>query len=83
MSIKEYIKDNTNQESWIDYIIETLLGTTNDLDSYLLEYKNEGFDVDYLLTSIDHNIWKCEGCGWWVDVGETNDEGYCEDCQDD
>ena len=23
----------------------------------------------------------CEQCGWWVEIYETDEDGYCEQCQ--
>jgi hypothetical protein len=79
--IKEFVKSE-NQEDWIDYIIQSLLGTCDSLSEMEEEYTKMGFDVNYLHSSIDENIWCCEKCCWWVEVCETNEDGICEDCDD-
>lgn len=28
-------------------------------------------------------IVRCEGCGWWVELSEVDDDNRCEDCTQD
>lgn len=84
MSIAEYVKNN-NQDTWIEYIVNSLQGSTNDLGTYLDEYKEQGFDEDKLYDEIDNTIFQCT-CGWWCDVSEiheVNDESVCDDCYEE
>ena len=80
MSIKKYLKSN-EQEDWINYIIESLLGTSENFTVLEDEYLSMGFCHDALCEKVDNYIWLCESCGWWVEVSETNEDGICEDCQ--
>lgn len=55
-----------------------LLGTCKSLNELLTD---DEMNDPTLLADIDAEIWLCEGCHWWVEVSETDEDGYCEDCQ--
>lgn len=54
--IKDFIS-STDQDDWIDYIIEQLRGTcSNELEDFADEYREMGFKDDDLYAAIDANI---------------------------
>lgn len=58
-------------------IADKLLGTCDQKPDDLLYA-----DAD-LAEAFDALVRECEGCNWWVETHEVDDEGLCEDCQDD
>ena len=82
MAIKDHL-ESTKQDDWIEYIINALNGTSDELEYMMEEYLDMGFDEDALTTKIDSQIWCCEQCGWWVEVCDTNEDGICRDCEPD
>lgn len=66
-------------------IADELIGTCKEIDEPLKEL---GLTFDELMIedcmALDEIVLCCdEGCGWWFDAGEVNDEGICEECQED
>ena len=61
-----------------------LEGTCKNLEDVVLAVT--GRDMDDLTVGecreIDNCILCCDTCGWWVDAGEVDENGNCEDCQD-
>jgi len=82
--ISDYLKSD-KEEDWIEYIAQSLNGTTNSLNEYLEEYIDKGFSEDKLYEEIDNITFQCT-CGWWCDVSEMNDldgETVCDDCYEE
>jgi hypothetical protein len=57
-----------------------LVGSCADFKDVLPEGISEDDLTHEDLIEIDQRIALCEECGWWVDAGEINEEGKCEDC---
>jgi hypothetical protein len=69
----------------LDEIIESLVGTCNDLDQTMV---NHNIDPDAMdmgdSVYMDDHIFLCEECGWWFDLSELNDSGdglICLECR--
>lgn len=62
---------------------ERICGTCN---KSLDEYTQEVFGVDMtdldieLLRELDDITQECQGCNWWCETSELNDEQLCCDC---
>lgn len=65
-------------------ICEAIEGTCRDLETVVEELTSRDFDDLTVseLQEIDNCVVCCETCGWWVDAGEVDEDGNCEDCQD-
>jgi hypothetical protein len=37
------------------------------------------FDIE-LLRVLDDQVMECEGCQWWCEISDLNDEQVCSDC---
>jgi len=61
-----------------------LQGTAQDLDKVLGDHglTFEGLSVQEAL-QLDSIVLLCDGCGWWCEADEMDEEGFCEDCRDD
>ena len=68
----------------INDIIQSLLGTCKTAHEIC---KTHDIDVEELTEEdwkqIDNEIFLCESCGWWCEIGEQQEDGNCEDCQDE
>lgn len=68
----------------LNEICENLQGTCEDLETAV---QAAGLEYDYLTSAefqeIDSCVVHCECCGWWVDAGEVDENGYCDDCQEE
>lgn len=78
----------TNQQ--LDDFIQELLGTCKSMDEAKREFFEDadGVDEDDDFTSdqletICSEISNCETCGWWVEVGEIDENENCLDCNED
>lgn len=60
-----------------------LHGTARDLDTVLEEH---GVSFNQMTVQealqLDSIVMLCDGCGWWVESEEVNEDSFCEDCQD-
>lgn len=70
------------EEFDIHVIIESLQGTCGTLSSAVNEAypdmtEDDLTDEDHQL--IDLEIFLCEECGWWCEIGEQHDD-HCDDC---
>lgn len=61
-----------------------LQGTAQDLDTVL---ENHGLTFVGLTVQealqLDSIVLLCDGCGWWCEADEMNEDAFCEDCADD
>lgn len=72
-------------------LAERLVGTTLDLDTACEQIGLEEQDASELESMLlDHNVERCQGCGWWCNTselapdGETDEgEGLCDDCKEE
>lgn len=64
-------------------ICDELQGTCKSLEEAL---EAIGLEYDSLtiaeLQEIDNCVACCDSCGWWVEAGEVDENGYCDDCQE-
>ena len=71
----------------ITKVAEDIMGTCKNLDDFLEEEFGEGIsttDIDIeLLRALDDITMECQGCQWWCEVGELNDDQFCSDCAPD
>ena len=59
---------------------EELLGTCKPRHDVV----KEGEDDDHAwCLKFDDLVVNCEGCNWWCEPGEMNDDGLCGDCAED
>lgn len=78
----EYSEENSLK---INKVAEKIVGTCRSLDEVLQEVFGDdeltmtdlGAD---LLEELDELVLECEGCNWWVEAAEVNDDGLCGDC---
>lgn len=68
----------------MDKVAENLRGTCKSLDEYLGDEFGEGvdimeFDIE-LLRHLDDQVMECQGCGWWCETHELNEDQLCDDC---
>lgn len=74
----------------LENIIADLQGTTDTLDGVVRVLTDDKLNEDDLnehdLDYIFSEIFLCEQCGWWCEIGEMSsceDEDQCEDCYDE
>ena len=74
---KEQLKD----------LVETILGTSDTLDSAIQELFGSEYSEDCLTEEdheyIDSEIFLCATCGWWYEVADKSDvtsDTICNDC---
>lgn len=72
----------------IEKIIADLNGTAQDFDTVFFRYVQTDRDpIEYFsfdeLSYIDDRVLMCQGCGWWYDANEINDDCLCPDCAKD
>lgn len=83
MSRFPYNDENRNK---MDNVVEQLVGTCNSLEDALQdEFGKDADTADFdgdLLRHLDDGTMLCEGCGWWAEPGELDDEQLCPDCQE-
>jgi hypothetical protein len=73
-----------NQQK-MDRVAEYLRGTCKSLEEGLAtEFGEDGTDIlefdTELLRRLDDQILECQGCNWWCETGEVNDDTLCTDC---
>lgn len=66
-------------------VAEYLSGTCKSLEDGLESEFGEGvdvieFDIE-LLRTLDDQVMCCEGCQWWCETHDLDDNQLCEDCQ--
>ena len=68
-------------------LVQTLVGTSDTLDSAIIELFGEEYSEDSLTHEdrefIDSEIFLCATCGWWYEVAdksEIENETVCNDC---
>lgn len=66
----------------INDVISDLQGSCKTLVQALEElYEiDESVLTEEDIAYINNVIFLCEGCGWWNDLSEQQDEGLCSDC---
>lgn len=76
---------NEQNLSLIRKVADELCGTCKSADDVIEEHFGEGVtltDLDMLLLhELDDITMQCEGCGWWCETGELDDDQVCEDCR--
>lgn len=64
-------------------LTEYLQGTCKSLDEGL-DNLYPGMTQDDLtpedFDEIDNEIFLCDNCGWWCEISEQDDNGFCLDC---
>jgi hypothetical protein len=59
-------------------IADDLLGTCSSGDSLAEEF---GVDVlEIQVAAEECEVIRCEGCSWWCELHEMNENNECEDC---
>lgn len=53
-----------------------LLGTCEALYVHFEEYQ----DDETFCATLDEHVRCCETCDWWVEAGDVDEDGNCEDC---
>jgi len=61
-------------------IAERLLGTAESGIEIASEYGVDLSDIDAACS--EQEVVRCEGCGWWCECHEMNEDDFCEDCRD-
>jgi hypothetical protein len=75
--------------SQIDDLIQELQGTIARLDATTEEmFGISSFDLDMeTLEALDQEIFCCECCGWWYEIGElsreVDEDMVCQECEGD
>lgn len=67
-------------------VAESLQGTCKSLDDELQRvFDNEELSViDFdtlLLQELDDMVMECQGCNWWHETHELDDDQLCDDCK--
>jgi hypothetical protein len=80
----EYNEDNLAK---IREVAEDLRGTCTSLDDALQAVFGEevsviDFDIA-LLRELDDITMECQGCNWWCETHELDENQFCDDCRDD
>lgn len=79
----EYNEDNRAK---MREVAEDLRGTCKSLDDALQAMFGEdvsAVDIDIkLLRELDEITMECEGCSWWFEADELDDNQQCIDCRD-
>lgn len=71
----------------IKEVADRLQGTCRSLDDVLQEVFDDenvdliGVDIE-LLHELDDITQECQGCNWWFETSELNDEQLCGDCRE-
>jgi len=64
-------------------IVEHLRGSCRSLTEAYAAFECEDLDNDEAFCDyLDSELFMCDDCGWWAEVGEGDGE-KCEDCSDD
>lgn len=78
--------DTEENRAKMSAVAENLLGTCEGLDGALQAEFGEDADLmDFdpeLLRHLDSMAMLCEGCGWWEDRLQLDDNQMCADCSD-
>lgn len=61
-------------------VVHELQGTCKSLHEVLTE--DEEHD-QAMLNGIDDEISLCDGCHWWCENAEMDDDNLCEDCKEE
>jgi hypothetical protein len=73
-----------NEENRLKMLLvaEDLQGTCQRLEDALTrQFAPDEEDVDIeLLRVLDDQVMECEGCQWWCEISDLNDEQVCSDC---
>ena len=68
----------------IDLLISSLQGTCQSLDETIKQVYGEEYGEDIMSeedrSTLDNEIFKCETCDWWCEIGDQDSEGNCLDC---
>lgn len=76
---------NDENKTKIIAVAEYLQGTCKSLEDGLETQFGEGADlVDFdieLLRTLDDITMNCEGCNWWCETSELDDDQVCSDCR--
>ena len=79
------IPHNEENVAKIRVIAEALRGTAHSLDDRIEEQFGEGITASdlhiELLRELDDIVMECEGCNWWYETGELDDDQRCGDCR--
>lgn len=80
------IEFNDENKARIARVAENLRGTCGVLDDAFVEEFGEDASVSdadiLLLHELDGIVMQCEGCGWWCETSDMNDDLVCADCAD-
>lgn len=77
---------NEDSRAKINKVAETIEGTCRSLDDVVQEVfedpELEFTDLPQeLLEALDDMTMQCEGCGWWCETGDLDDDQVCGDCR--
>lgn len=64
-------------------IVHDLLGTCKSLEEVC---SDDEINDKVVTDAIDAEIFECDGCGWWCELSELNDDTgrwLCDDCSDE
>lgn len=66
----------------IHELISSLQGTCSTIDDHLPDDMELEDLTEQDYADIDNEIFLCETCGWWCEIGEVSEheDGVCTDC---
>lgn len=73
----------------IEALAHDMIGQSEGPNSYQIEAfgLEEGFEITNepyeMCVAFDAIVMCCNGCGWWTDAGEMDEDGNCEECAED
>lgn len=75
------VKFEGDTNTFIEYVVEGLKGTSDILETYLDEGESEGYDVDEIEDAVKSELFVCTHCGCWYSISDE-ENGVCLDCID-
>ena len=62
-------------EKWIEAAVGTCMSIQEVMN--FIDIEDEDL-IDWVM--VDQEIFCCESCSWWCEIGESDEEGDCQDC---
>lgn len=80
------LTNNVENRAKMLQIADEIQGTSRNIDDLVEEHFGDGvqlIDLDIqLLELLDDQVMECQGCSWWCETGELNDDQVCSDCDE-
>lgn len=83
------IEFNEDSKAKMRQIAEEIIGTCNQTLDDLIQKVFNDENLDYydlpleLLRYFDDMALECQGCNWWVEAAEVNNDCLCTDCNEE